>query len=269
MAVVVAGCVPPGLLRQGNDLEADPGADGGAGTRMRAQLTREGGKYWWRRTKSVTASQPERSGCELARIESSSAAKLVLPFRQRNRKPPFAGCATGGGEGSFPPAPPRRHPPGDRLDDQNACPLRVRIEQPRQQCGANRIRQFVDGVGGQDRATGPDGEAHAVDVRLEGSATNAERTIGPLRFGDRPGIAIGPDHLAFRALECPRGPGRTRPASQVGEGNDAWRRVERADDFPGDEKMQRCIEERKRRTLAGAVERAAGGETGAALDITG
>src|SRR3954470_24522970 len=133
MAVVVAGCVPPGLLRQGNDLGAVPWAHAGAGTRKRTQVTREGEQYWWRATTSVTASEPQGPGCELARMGSGGAAKLVLPFGQRNRKPPLARCAAGRGERPFPPAPPRRHPPGDRLDDQNARPLRVRVEQPRQQ----------------------------------------------------------------------------------------------------------------------------------------
>ena len=140
---------------------------------------------------------------------------MPLPSGQRDIEPPFVGPAAGGKEPVLPAAPPRRHPPGDGFDDEDGGAARARVEQPRQPAAPEVVGQLVDGVGREDAEAGAGLEAHAREVLTVGAALEAEDPIGPVRFGDRPGMPVEAGDAASRTLERPRGAGGAGPAAQI------------------------------------------------------
>ena len=217
--------------------------------------------------RTVTA---ERSGRQLPRIQPRRTADLPLPLGQGRAEPPFLGGPAGGGERAGPARPPPGHSPRDRFDDQDAGAVFVRVDQPRQQRVAGRVRQLVDGVGRENRLSVSSAHRESIDIGLPGASGQAERAVRPVGFRNRPRMAIDAVDRAAAALERPCGPGGAGPAPEVENPRDAsrlTRAVDRADDLAHDEKMQRRVEQGERRALASAVEGPAARELGAAFDV--
>ena len=171
------------------------------------------------------ALEEERARGELAGIQSGRARERTLGRRQIGREAPLVGAAAGPLDRGLPVSPPRRQPPCNRFDDQNAGSLRTSRPQRREQRGASLWRQFVDGVRGENGGARPGfgadpPESMRRNVRLNDSVSQAELPVGPARFRDRPRMTVKPANRAHSRRDCQAGACSTRPATQVDDVGD-------------------------------------------------
>ena len=104
----------------------------------------------------------------------------------------------------------------DGLDDEHAGAAGVRGEDLAQQRRPRVLREFVGRVGRHQRR-GARRHAHAQEVAAADLGVEAQRAARPPRFVGRPRMTLDAEHPGPRhALQCPRGAGHARSASEVG-----------------------------------------------------
>ena len=107
--------------------------------------------------------------------------------------------------------------------------------------------------------------------RLTNGRGEVKRPVGRGRFADRPGMAIDAQHARrFLAAAGPRGSRGTGAATEIDQRRTVRRRRRQLlDDVRDEEIVERTVEQRKGRALAGPGERRPLGELLPPLDVRG
>jgi hypothetical protein len=201
-------------------------------------------------------------------VEAGGLVEQPQQWRQVSRKAPVVLStpeALHAGRGFVPP---RRDCPRDRLDDEHTRSARGSVEQLHLDGAPALVRQLVQGVGRDDRARrGERGKP----FQIANSRLTAQVQL-PIRapaFIHRPGMAIDAEDLgAGPRAQRPRGAANARTAAKIDDvGRSRTVAADSADDVRDRQQMQRAVEQRECRPLAGGRKRGAGGKSLAALYI--
>ena len=200
-------------------------------------------------------------------VHSRRAIELLQQVRQFHRQPPLVRAPAVAREFVGPLGPPRRHPRGNRFDDEQCRPGASRFPQLRPNRRPRTLVELVDHPPGDDC---PDRPRHGDGggVAAAGAVREAERPVGVRGFLEGPGQGVDRDDGGDFGPGGPRGARGAGAAPQVEERGLRWQpRVEVVHDGRDGQVVQRAVVERVGGPLAGRVQRAALAEAGAALDI--
>ena len=215
------------------------------------------------------ALHPQGPRRQLSRIEARGPTELALALRQHRLEPPLIGAAAGRTKACGPFRPPRGKPLRDRLDDEDARPLLMGLDETGQQPAAHlHGSSLTEYAARMPCPRRPRMGARSMSA-LPCVSRDAERAVRPVRFRDRPRMPIEAVDRAPAALNRPGGACGAGAAAEIENLRDVAGRLNRADDLARHEEVERPIEEGKGRALAGAFERTPFGELRPALDVAG
>src|SRR6187200_2680977 len=109
---------------------------------------------------------PERTGCQLARIQAGSTSEQPLPLGKLNSEPPLVTSAAGGGEHPLPFGPPGKRAFRNRLNHQDVGTGVLRLQEPREKSGTSLIIEFVDRIGRKNPVALASANRRAGDAHL-------------------------------------------------------------------------------------------------------
>ena len=197
-------------------------------------------------------------------IHSGRTIELGDNRRQLDAEPPLVAAAAGGLDLRAPPVAPAHDETGNRLDDEQAIAAAGALDEPFHQRVARR-RPFRSA----NAATIDAGPLGSAAVAMSARRVTRRQVKCPICFGrfrHGPGMAVKPDHFGGVELAIPTPRRLHRAASEIDEqhafvppvnGFGHSRFGQRAHDFAHEQKVERRVEQRERRSLACTVERAA------------